>query len=503
MKDEKIIDAINGLDSDLIENYYKTEKKLLSKRHEKNEKPKIISTNKMFRKWGIVAACIVLCTAIVCGAVFVPGFFKDDTPEPNDLFTEDGSTVPYKPFPGGNYQALAAPLYPDTVKYGTGVEEWKEWKNARVEQRQLYNDINDESVEKFFDKTSSEFLRAAKDNIVYSPINVYLALAMLCEITDGNSRAELLRLLEENNIEGIREQANKIWRSSYCDDGVTTTLMANSFWLSESEEYKEPALQTLAEKYFAYSFSGTMGSEEYSKKAQEWVNGQTNDLLKDYVSEDINFTPETVLSLISTIYFKANWGGKFSNKRYDSIFHSSNGDETVSFMRGYTSLYAKGSNYTLTYKDMDNGNKMWFILPDENVSNDTLLKQGLSSLMRAELTEADVTLNVPAFDVSSSVSLIKAVKKLGVGDVFDPNKADFSPLSDSDDLYVSEIKHSARVKIDEKGVEAAAYTIIDVPEGAIPEERINITLNVDRPFIFVVTNEANVPLFTGVVNHIS
>ena len=41
-------------------------------------------------------------------------------------------------------------------------------------------------------------------------------------------------------------------------------------------------LETLAEYYYASSYSGTMGSMEYNKMLQDWLNEQTGGLLKEH-----------------------------------------------------------------------------------------------------------------------------------------------------------------------------------------------------------------------------
>ena len=54
------------------------------------------------------------------------------------------------------------------------------------------------------------------------------------------------------------------------------------------------------------------------------------------------------------------------------------------------------------------------------------------------------------------------------------------------------------VAIDEEGVTAAAYTVMMTCGAARPpEDEIDFTL--DRPFLFLVTSQDNLPLFTGVV----
>lgn len=46
-------------------------------------------------------------------------------------------------------------------------------------------------------------------NFVYSPLNVYIALSMLAECTDGDSRAQILSLLRENRLENVCAQARR------------------------------------------------------------------------------------------------------------------------------------------------------------------------------------------------------------------------------------------------------------------------------------------------------
>ena len=95
---------------------------------------------------------------------------------------------------------------------------------------------------------------------------------------------------------------------------------------------------------------------------------------------------------------------------------------------------------------------------------------------------------------------MQQLKKLGVTDVFTPGKADFSPLFLLEDGgYVGQVQHATRVSIDEQGVTAAAFTVIDrCGAGMPPTEQIDMTF--DRPFVFYIESRDGLPLFTGIVN---
>lgn len=71
-------------------------------------------------------------------------------------------------------------------------------------------------------------------------------------------------------------------------------------------------------------------------------------------------------------------------------------------------------------------------------------------------------------------------------------------MDGDDPVWLTAMNQATRVAIDEKGVTAASY--IELPgAGAAPppEEIIDFVLN--RPFLFVITNGYNLPLFAGTV----
>ena len=180
--------------------------------------------------------------------------------------------------------AIAKPVYPETVKYpgdnatDKDFEAWQAYNEARVEAGKG----NPKALKAFYKKTLAQVLgnsKAAKDgsdtNALYSPINVYLALAMLTETTDGNSRQQLLDLLGEKSLSSLRKRVQNLFTANYQDDGECISLLANSLWLNESLKYNQKTLDTLAKKHYAWSFAGKPGSKEMNKALQDWINEQT------------------------------------------------------------------------------------------------------------------------------------------------------------------------------------------------------------------------------------
>ena len=81
---------------------------------------------------------------------------------------------------------------------------WREDRKNQYDQPEGYAD----GLEVFFRGSMPEFLAGAPgENAVCSPLNLYMALALLAEVTDGETRQQVLSLLNSDGIETLRTQA--------------------------------------------------------------------------------------------------------------------------------------------------------------------------------------------------------------------------------------------------------------------------------------------------------
>ena len=415
----------------------------------------------------------------------------------------------------GTATALVRAEYPEMVQYPVkedhtySYEDYEAWMTSKMAQQSESKDYQN-GIREFYEITMQEFLKDTQGmNKVYSPLNVYMALAMLAETTDGESRQQILDLLHTDSMDTLRNNAGILWNANYCDDGTVNSLLASSVWLSDTVKYNEKTLKTLADNYYASSFSGTMGSAEYNKMLQDWLNEQTGGLLQDQAG-NVEMDAQTIFALATTVYFRAKWDNEFrESNNTEEIFHAASGDVTAEFMHQTgTDYYYWGENFGAISRSLKNSGRMFLILPDEDVAVEDLLtdEEVLNFIYERYNYENKkyliVNQSVPKFDVVSDYSLIEGLKNLGVTDVFDVTEANFSSLVEQtaeNEIFVSEAKHAVRVMIDEEGCAAAAYTVmLAAGAGAPPEEEIDFVLN--RPFLFVIKGQDGQPLFIGIVN---
>lgn len=493
------------------------------------------------RAIALVTAAALLATAIFAGTALSR---RDDldTPPPIDAGTTDtakptgttppSTTVPLVTMPPVTTSPLTVeviegmlplqlaevsypsrPAYPTDMNATDWIDAYDAWRDDRRARRQAVTDDDAASLNDMSLRLMEQFLTAtdktAGKNRVISPLNLYLALAMLSETTDTTSRAALLELLGADAVETVRDRAARLFDANYSDDTIGQLKLASSIWLRDGFPYRADTIETLAKSHRAASFSGVMGSEAMNTALHSWLNANTGGMLSDQVG-GLSFDPRTVLGLATTVYYSSRWAEPFNaSKTTDGIFHAASGDVTVPYLNDYrmSQFYYDGEGWGAIKLSLNDG-AMWVILPDEGVSPDSLLKRAdLRTLLSTNgvdypHTYANLKIALPRFDVTADLDLVPGLTALGLGDLFSDTTADFSPLTDdaalADTIFLAEARHAARVKIDEEGVTGAAYTLMmAVGMGGAPPLEIDFT--VDRPFLFAVTTDANSLLFTGIV----
>jgi serpin B len=105
-----------------------------------------------------------------------------------------------------------------------------------------------------------------------------------------------------------------------------------------------------------------------------------------------------------------------------------------------------------------------------------------------QMTSQLVDVSLPRFETTTDLNLKPIMKKLGMPDAFDDEKADFSRFCNVP-VYIGLMKQMAKVKLDEEGTEAAAITVIDMDLGSAGPGPKYITFRADHPFLYVISEQ--------------
>ena len=428
-------------------------------------------------------------------------------------FADAGSNMevhmPYERFSIIEASEPDIPEYPfrddHTLAEGEGgIKRFDEWWNAKF--RQQTADVPDpDEVRSFTRRTASAlFANVGDANILYSPINIWFYLDLLSNLTAGNSRAQILRALGVDTVSA----EDALYKALYWDDGRTVWRPASSIWIDQRVHLTEALAEALAANHHASVFQGPMGGDGYDEALRAWLNEQTNGLLKDLIS-DLGFDRQTGISLCTSLYLRCPWSLPFDkDATYRDVFYSPDGETTAEFMRKEESggTVYRGNGFSSVMLDLQDGGYVTLILPDPDRSiEDTLRSDGLFDFLfaRREWPNAKngrIKLSLPKLDIMAAMPLQETLARMDVTDVFDPEKAEFSSDISSDDrLVLSSVEQYSRLIMNEDGVEAASIIVSDAMALRIAsEDEIEFILN--RPFLFSVFSETNIPLFIGVYN---
>jgi serpin B len=209
----------------------------------------------------------------------------------------------------------------------------------------------------------------------------------------------------------------------------------------------------------------------------------------------------TRLVLTNAIYFNAAWAFPFNeNATTDGVFHLTNGDEvTVPMMKQTESFgYTGGEDYQAVELPYD-GTKLSMVILLPERGEFSTFEGSLDFLKLQEIIDnidyIQVALTMPKFEFESEFDLKNTLADMGMPIAFSGD-ADFSGMNGSRNLSITDVVHKAFVSVDEAGTEAAAATAVIVGETSMPMEPV--TVNIDRPFIFMIRDiETGALLFVG------
>ena len=342
-------------------------------------------------------------------------------------------------------------------------------------------------------------------NAAFSPVSLWAALAMLAPCAQGNSQSQLLSALGVAGQRELTDQVSRLWKGLYINDGVSSLILSNSVWLNDAQEgeYVQATLDTLGRDYFAGVYTTPMGTAGADQAITDWISKETGGLIGGD-GPVVETTPDTLLLLASSLYYKAAWVVPFDASQTQAGDFTTASGETASVDFMHTSQdcsFLRRENYQAAALETQLG-EMFFVLPEEGTSPEELLSDTsfLSSLSSgaADVQYGTVEWSVPKFDLSADLDLMSTLKALGITDLLNPDQADLSGLT-SMDTFLTQAEQMTRVSVDEEGVEAAAVTIIADGKGGAPDE--TCVMNLNRPFLFVLRSQG-VTLFVGVVNEV-
>lgn len=356
-----------------------------------------------------------------------------------------------------------------------------------------------------------QHIRGEEGNLFFSPYSISLALAMTYAGAAGSTAEAMAKTLHftlpperlHPALNGLSQRLTTPGAPANPEEPPFELHIANALWGQKGEPFRSAFLDVLAENYAAgmQTLDFHSDPEGARQRINAWVAEQTRDKIRDLLQKG-DITRQTRLVLTNAIYFKAAWRYPFKvEETREGDFILLNGQKVrVPMMHLNRELaYAEGEGYQAAALPYAGGDyEMVLLVP--NAGQFASFEQNLSLQRLNEilerLTPVHLDLTLPRFRYEARLSLKEALPKMGMEIAFDPERADFTAMSEMPGLYIGNVLHKGFVAVDEAGTEAAAATAVIMERTSLPAQ--SATLRVDRPFIFLIRDhQSGSILFIG------
>uniref|UniRef100_A0A4X2L6Y6 Serpin family B member 2 n=1 Tax=Vombatus ursinus TaxID=29139 RepID=A0A4X2L6Y6_VOMUR len=344
-------------------------------------------------------------------------------------------------------------------------------------------------------------------NVFLCPWSISSTLAMIYMGAEGNTADQMAKAQARNNTHSsFKTLSAAINQPS--DDYLLES--ANKLFGEKSSRFKEEYLRQCKEYYSAepQPVNFREDANEARKEINSWVETQTKGKIPDLLPEG-SVNDETRLVLVNAVYFKGKWKTPFQNKakRPQPFRVTLTERKPVQMMYLQDKLHIgyinelKAQILELPYAgDVS----MFVLLPDEINDSSTgleLLEREITYkklnewIKKATMESNDVHVFLPKFKLEKNYELKSILQSMGMKDAFSISEANFSGMSERNDLFLSQVFHQAAVDVNEEGTEAAAGTggVMTGRSG-----RVGLQFVADHPFLFFIRhNKTNTILFFG------
>ena len=337
-----------------------------------------------------------------------------------------------------------------------------------------------------FNKINSKY---KENNLIISPLSIFQAISLVTNGANGETQKELLKLLDNKEIEEINMINSKVLK----------ILKENS-----SLEIANAIMSKLSPlNDFTYIAKNTYESEILPLKnvnqVNKWCDKKTHGKISKIIDQ---LDPMTFMLVLNAVYFKGEWTNQFQEflTRKREFYNFNKEEKNIDTMEitKYFNYFEDRNLQAIELNFKKESISALIILPSKKLDINEFIEildkdnDYYYSIIN-NLKKTKVNLRLPKFELTFSKKLKEVLKTIGVNLPFEKN-ADFSKIRNQNDIYINEIIHKTYLKVNEQGTEAAAVTMVEMMvTSAFPPKQENIYfMHINRPFLFILRNK-NLP----------
>jgi serpin B len=353
-------------------------------------------------------------------------------------------------------------------------------------------------------------LRAGEGNRVFSPLSLFMLLAMVLRGTRSHTEAALRQALhwpwEPASVSGalrglfeqLRVPASQQSGAPLEEEDEGDALISANGLFAQEGYLREEYLAKLAESFgvAAQVMDFARAPEAAIAAINAWARQQTHGHIPVLVPPG-GLSPDNRCVLANAVYFRSRWEEPFDEKDTSeepfSLLDGQQVDVPMMQRKG-TYGYASGPGYQSIELPYRGGQTSMIVLLPETGFFERferlLTAERLQELLEGIRPE-EFVLKLPRFSFEQSVELSAVAEQLGVSAFLAPD-ADLLGMTQTRERFRGALRHDTRIRVDEKGTVASSISSLFITLGRPREVEVN------RPFLFLIRHRASsTVLFLG------
>ena len=331
-------------------------------------------------------------------------------------------------------------------------------------------------------------VRDGKD-VSFSPLSLSLAFAMVAEGAEGETYKQISDAFGWGDAtkEELGAFYKKMIEGLVVADPSVSFTSSNSLWAAQNLILKDKYKKLLSENFAAESYQVDFSAAATLGKINKWCSDKTDGKIQKMLDE---LNPATRMMLINALLYKAPWAMTWTVEKKRTFKDEAGAKSKKDY------LYVKG-RYRYAYFDecqaiaLPYGNgayEMVVFLPNPGYTLEEILPTVRENGGKLGMPRtAEIWLPKFSTEYSTEAALPTILMDKGVRLAF-TGAADFSGISASESLKISQVLQKVKIDVTEKGTEFAAVTVIGMDYGASPDSAPPqpVVFDADHPFVYLI-----------------
>lgn len=334
-------------------------------------------------------------------------------------------------------------------------------------------------------------------NFAFSPDSLFQALSLLLMGADGNTHTLL-----ENYLDGAGHTPSDAELNENPEHGDVYSI-GNCLLLSSGHQLQQTYREQLGKMNAAVrdniDFTNVESLQELAQQLNQQFCVLTHGMIPSFCDAR-QWDPSTSLALINSVYFNGEWENHFNSVEGGGFFRLPDGqyirlNRILSLDIIPHAQYASHEGWDAVAVPYTGAHEMVLVLPPSGAMPNQVSAPIITGLF-SSLHSTSVGATLPPFEINSNLDLNPALTGTGLSCLFQPGGVSLGAMlaGSSGSMSVSHVRQSCGIKVNERGTEAGAVTVIGVAKGIDQHFRVNF----NRPFLYILRHkETGRILFIG------